>query len=286
VQLEAALAVRTEEAALAVGPEEAALAVGPEEFADHTRPGTSTRSRTAALSEVPLEVPEVVSVEDIPFPFTDKADESWSADKAVDVLDQSNVEKLLASSVKLSTAAKYGQIWDKWAAFAALHEVEIMPPDVRALEIFIADSAEFSGSSGVALTAAAAISHFSALQRFGSPCEFPRFNKMLRGIRLTHGKAAKPKEPFTPGHIITFMNLARKGTLREWRAALPLALCFQQLLRGVECFNLNGSNVFHRKDFFPVTVETSKNHPKGFTFRVKVEDGRPSCVGVFMSNFI
>jgi hypothetical protein len=35
---------------------------------------------------------------------------------------------------------------------------------------------------------------------------------------------------------VTFMNLARKGTLREWRAALPLSLCFQQLLRGVECF--------------------------------------------------
>jgi hypothetical protein len=47
---------------------------------------------------------------------------------------------------------------------------------------------------------------------------------------LTHGKAAKPKNPFIPAHIILFMNLARSGMLREWRAALPLALCFQQLL--------------------------------------------------------
>jgi hypothetical protein len=46
---------------------------------------------------------------------------------------------MLASSVKLATASKYGRIWDKWAAFATFHEVEIMPPEVRALEIFIVD---------------------------------------------------------------------------------------------------------------------------------------------------
>jgi hypothetical protein len=88
----------------------------------------------------------------------------------------------------------------------------------------------------------------------------------LRGIRLTHGKATKAKEPFTPAHIVNFMDLARKGTLREWRAALPLALCFQHLLRGVECFDLNGSNVSQHADFFRVTVETSKNHPEGIQF--------------------
>jgi hypothetical protein len=133
-------------------------------------------------------------------------------------------------SVKPATTRKYSRIWDKWVAFAAYHGVEIMPPDVRALEIFVADSAEFSGSSGVALTAVAAVAHFSTLQGFGSPCKFPRFGKLLRGIRLTHGKAAKPKIPLTPAHIVSFMNLARSGTLREWRAALPLALCFLQLL--------------------------------------------------------
>jgi hypothetical protein len=70
------------------------------------------------------------------------------------------------------------------------------------------------------------MAHFSALQGFGSPSEFPRLGKLLRGIRLTHGKATKPKNLFTPAYIILFMNLARLGTLREWRAALPLALCF------------------------------------------------------------
>jgi hypothetical protein len=66
------------------------------------------------------------------------------------------------------------------------------------------------------------------------------------------------------------MNLARKGTFREWRAALPLALCFQQLLRGVECFDLDGSNSSRHADFF----------------RVPVDDSRPNCVGVFMSDYI
>jgi hypothetical protein len=91
-------------------------------------------------------------------------------------------------------------------------------------------------------------------------------NKLLRGIWLTHGKAAKAKEPFTPAHIMTIMNLAQAGTLLEWRAALPLALCFQQLLRGVESFDLNGSTVSQHVDFDRVTEETSKNHPEGFSF--------------------
>jgi hypothetical protein len=82
------------------------------------------------------------------------------------------------------------------------------------------------------------------------------------------------------------MNLARKGTLREWRAALPLALCFQQLLRGIKCFDLNGANVSRHENFFRVTVKTSKNHPEGFTFRVWVDDGMPNCIGVFMADFI
>jgi hypothetical protein len=70
------------------------------------------------------------------------------------------------------------------------------------------------------------------------------------------------------------MYLARKGTIREWRAALPLALCFQQLLRGMECFDLDGSNFNRQADFFWVTV------------RVPVNDSRPNCIGVFMSDFI
>jgi hypothetical protein len=161
-----------------------------------------------------------------------------------------------------------------------------MLPEVRALEIFITDSAEFSGSSGVALTAVAPVAHFCALQGFGLPCEFPRFGKLLQGICLTHGKAAKPKNLFTQAHIVSFMNLARWGTLHEWREALPLALCFQQLLRGVECFNLNGSNITQHVVFFCVKVKTSKNHPLGFLYRVKFDRERPICVGVFISNLI
>jgi hypothetical protein len=82
------------------------------------------------------------------------------------------------------------------------------------------------------------------------------------------------------------MDLARKGTLREWRAALPLALCFQQLLRIVECFDLNGSNVVKNDGLVRVTVGVSKNHPKSFTFRVLIKRGRPNCVGVFMADLI
>jgi hypothetical protein len=101
-----------------------------------------------------------------------------------------------------------------------------MPPEVRALEIFIIDTAELSGSADVATTSAAAVAHFCARGGIVSPFGCPRFGKILRGIKNTHGKAARPRKPFTPDHIVMFMLLARGGSLKEWRAALPLALCF------------------------------------------------------------
>jgi hypothetical protein len=62
------------------------------------------------------------------------------------------------------------------------------------------------------------------------------------------------------------MNAARAGLLLDWRSALPLALCFQQLLRGAECFELNGSNVVRQPTFFLVEVKSAKNVPEGFLF--------------------
>jgi hypothetical protein len=213
-------------------------------------------------------------------------DDGWSADESWEVMDAGNVDKLLASSAKKATAVKYGRIWDKWAVFAAVHYIEAMPPEVRGLEIFIADTAELSGLAGVATTAAAAVAHFCALEGYVSPFGCPRFGKLLRGIRNAHGKAARPKKPFTPDHIVTFMLLARRGLLREWRSALPLVLCFQQLLRGAECFDLNGSNMTRMPNFFRVEVETSKNHPEGFSFWIPVDEKRPNCVGVLFADFI
>jgi hypothetical protein len=160
-----------------------------------------------------------------------------------------------------------------------------MPPDMRALEIFISNTSKLSGSAGVTTTAAAAVAHFLTLEGHTSPFTMPRFSKMMRGIRLNHGKVAKPKKPFTREDIMTFMDLAYAGTLVEWRAAFPMALCFQQLLRGAECFELLGANVVITAVGFKVTVETSKNHHEGFKFDVPLED----CfhdVGRFMVDYI
>jgi hypothetical protein len=60
-------------------------------------------------------------------------------------------------------------------------------------EIFIADSAELSGSAGVANSTAAAVAHFNALERYESPFSSPRFSKILRGVKAAFGKAARPK---------------------------------------------------------------------------------------------
>jgi hypothetical protein len=160
-----------------------------------------------------------------------------------------------------------------------------MPPDIRALEILIANTSELTGSAGVATTAAAAVAHFVALEGHQSPFTTPRFSKMMRGIRLNHGKVAKPKKPFTREDIITFMDLAYAGTLVEWRAAFPMALCLLQLLRGAECFDLSGANVVITAVGFKVTVETSKNHQEGFEFNVPVEDCLDD-VGRFMVDYI
>jgi hypothetical protein len=215
----------------------------------------------AAQGEQGLET-EVVSIVEEPTAFLALLEDNkgWSADESWEAMDGSNMDKMLASSVKPSTAVKYGHIWDKWVFFATSHHINVMPPEVRALEIFIADTAKLSGSAGVSTMAAAAVAHFCALEGFGSPFRCPRLRKILRGIRLSFGKAATPRKPFLPEHIVSFMLLVRRGTLREWRAALPLVLCYQQLLRGAECFDLNGSHVERLPAFFLVEIATSKNH--------------------------
>jgi hypothetical protein len=201
-------------------------------------------------------------------------------------MDQSGVDRMLQLSVKPSTLAKYSRLWDKWVSFSSQHEVETMPPDMRALEVFLVDSAELSGSAGVTNSTAAAVAHFSALEGFPSPFSTPRFSKIMRAVKLTFGKPSKLKKPFTRDHIIKFMELARSGSLLDWRAALPLALCYQQLLRGAECFELNGSNVVRQPDFFLVEVESAKNNPDGFSFKIPVDGSRASCVGQFLADFI
>jgi hypothetical protein len=71
-------------------------------------------------------------------------------DEDVTAMDHSSVDRMLKHSMRPSTLAKYSGLWDKWASFSALHEVETVPPDMRALEIFIVNCAELAGSAGVA----------------------------------------------------------------------------------------------------------------------------------------
>jgi integrase len=128
--------------------------------------------------------------------------------------------------------------------------------------------------------------HFCNLEGFPSPFSTPRFSKILRGVKNYYSKPVRPKKPFTRVDIIRFMDLARAGNLMDWRAAFPTALCYQQLLRGAECFDLNGSNVVRGRNAFQVVVETSKNHPEGLEFSVPIDRERPSCVGRFMEDYV
>jgi hypothetical protein len=64
-------------------------------------------------------------------------------------------------------------------------------------------------------------------------------------------------------------------------------LCFQHLLRGVECFYLTGENITKTEDsLYRVEVSTAKNHPKGFEFCVHVNLAHPSRMGVFLEDYI
>jgi hypothetical protein len=161
-----------------------------------------------------------------------------------------------------------------------------MPPEMRALEIFIVDTADLAGSAGVANSTAAAVAHFCALEDILTPFTTPRFTKIFRAIRLTHSKHVRPNKPFMREHVIEFMKAARVGSLLDWRAALPLALCYQQLLQGAECFDLDGSNVVRHPGFFSVQVQSFKNIPEGLDFKVIVDRDRPHCVGQFMADYI
>jgi hypothetical protein len=120
-------------------------------------------------------------------------------------MDRSGVDRMLQLSVKPSTLAKYSRLWDKWVSFSSQHEVETMPPDMRALEVFLVDRAELSGSAGVANSTAAVIALFSALEGFPSLFSTPRFSKIMRAVKLTFRRPSKPKKPFKRDHIIRFM---------------------------------------------------------------------------------
>jgi hypothetical protein len=130
-------------------------------------------------------------------------------------LDGTNVKLMLEKSVKSSAREKYSRLWDQWVAFSNFHELSTMLPEMRGLEIFIVDSADLSGSAGVANSTAAAVAHFCALEGYHSPFTSPRFSKILRAIRLSHGKVAKPRMPFNEGHITMFMDTARAGTILD-----------------------------------------------------------------------
>jgi hypothetical protein len=186
-------------------------------------------------------------------------------------LDSTNVELMLEKSVKSSPREKYSRLWDNWVAFSIFHGLSTMPPEMRGLEIFLMDLADLSGSAGKANFTAAAVAHFCALEGSHSPFTSPRFTKILRAICLSHGKVAKPRMPFNKGHITKFIDTARAGTILDWRAALPMALCFPQLLRGAECFGLTRANVTRHFDYFMVEVAQAKNNPEGFSFKVPID---------------
>jgi hypothetical protein len=82
------------------------------------------------------------------------------------------------------------------------------------------------------------------------------------------------------------MDWARAGSLLDWRAALPLALCYQELLRGADCFELNGANIARHPGFFLVDVDLDKNNPDGLSFRVSIDPKHPYCVGQFLSDYV
>jgi hypothetical protein len=138
----------------------------------------------------------------------------------------------------------------------------------------------------VANSTAAAVAHFCALEDFSTPFTTQRFTKIFRAIRLTHSKQVRPEKLFMREHMIEFMKAARVGSLLDWRAALPLALCYQQLLRGAECFDLDGSNVVRHPGFFSVQVQSSKNIPERFDFKVIVDGDHSHCVGQFITDYI
>jgi hypothetical protein len=203
--------------------------------------------------------------------------------EAIGIMDRTNVDTMLEKSIKPSTMSKYSRAWDKWVSFSTYHVIAAIPSNIRGLKIFLADTAELSGSVWVALLAAAAVAHFCALEGYLSPFERPRFGKIMRGIRNSYIKPVKPKKPFMREHIVKFMDHARSGTLVDWRAALPMALCFQHLLRGAEAFDLHGGNISVYVGHFLIAVKTSKNHPEGFSFKLPIDPDRSHCVGTFLA---
>jgi hypothetical protein len=49
---------------------------------------------------------------------------------------------------------------------------------------------------------------------------------------------------------------------------------------------LKGSNIVRHPEYFLIEVESAKNNPDGFSFKVLVDARRSNCVGQFLADFL
>jgi hypothetical protein len=168
----------------------------------------------------------------------------------------------LDSSLADSSLKRYRSRWEDWCDYAASHGVSALPPDEYAVEQYICDRADLTGSMSAVNASVFAINHYCSRNKFVSSLQSPYFALVLRGIGNKIKKLPVPREPFSAGHIRSLMDLARgsQDDLRVWRGVYPLVACFQQLMRGEEAYGLTGANVVLEEGVIKLINVKAKNH--------------------------
>jgi hypothetical protein len=152
------------------------------------------------------------------------------------------VAKFVAESVAPGTLRRYKRKWIKWLAFAREHGYRLAPPQVLALEDYLVSVVTKRKSVAAIESVSASVNWHCAEVRSPSPFLDRRVALLVRGMKARFRRPVVPRLPFSRSHIRKFMRRAQVS-LRHWRAAVVMAVCFQDFL----WFSISLENGHHIK---------------------------------------
>jgi hypothetical protein len=215
-------------------------------------------------------------------------DNAWKKAKR---LEEKEIRKkgdfFARASVAATTGVSYDRAWLRWKLFARARGAAVLPPDERVVEAFLILVLAPKKSVAVIDAFSAAMNWFCGRAGLETPLSGRKLSLIVRGMKCEFKTAVRPRLPFTRKHVRRFMDAARRSeSLKTWRAAVILALSFQEFLRFSEAAFLRLEDLEVDKDGVHFRVKKAKNHRTGFEGCVPVRRDNPYCVGNFVLEFM
>ena len=177
-------------------------------------------------------------------------------------------EDLARASLSQATRKAYQAAWTAFETWCKEHGLASLPAEPETLCLYLAKLAPERGVRTVnKALAAIALAHRSAGHT--SPTEDPKARRVARGLRRTHGKPAKGKDPVRVDDLASMVRNLGRGNIAVRDKALLL---------------LGFAGAFRRAELVALDVEDIKEVPEGLVVmlrRSKVDqEGEGRKVGI------